>query len=145
MAASWTLGSFFPASSDGKSLVPYRQRSASMNLQLAMEVVRSGVETAISMRRSHLSRYFVFSLSGFLPFLLVATDVVLHQVSIRTLYEPLALCRLGSSRRRDAASLQSASLRVYRRAQSSGRGVVATVERLCFKPLLRRTVCRPPV
>jgi hypothetical protein len=61
---------------------------------------------------------------------LVATHVVLHRVSIRTLYEPLALCWLRSSRRSDAASFRSASLRAQPRTQSSGRGVVATVQRL---------------
>ena len=54
----------------------------------------------------------------------------LHRVSIRTLYEPLVLCRLRSSRRSDAASFESASLRAQPRAQSSGLGVVATVQRL---------------
>jgi hypothetical protein len=45
------------------------------------------------------------------------------------MYEPSALCRLRTSGRRDAASFRSASLRAQPRAQSSGLGVVATVER----------------
>jgi len=53
---------------------------------------------------------------------------VLHHVSIRTLYEPEALCRLGSYGEVDAASFRSASLRAQPRAQSSERGVVATGE-----------------
>ena len=44
-------------------------------------------------------------------FVSVATHVVLHRVSIRTFYEPLALCLLRSSWRSDAASYRSVSLR----------------------------------
>jgi len=61
-----------------------------------------------------------------LYFVAVATHVVLHRVSIRTLYEPVALCRLGSYGEVDAASFRSASLRAQPRAQSSERGIVAT-------------------
>jgi hypothetical protein len=45
------------------------------------------------------SSSLVFPSLGFLFFVSVATHVVLHHVSIRTLYEPEALCRLGFSRR----------------------------------------------
>ena len=59
-------------------------------------------------------------------FVSVTTHVVLHRVSIRTLYKPEALCRLGSYGEVDAASFRSASLRAQPRAQSSERGIVAT-------------------
>jgi hypothetical protein len=71
---------------------------------------------------------FVFLSLGSLFFVSVATHVVLHRVSIRTLYGPEALCRLGSYGEVDAASFRSASLRAQPRAQSSERGVVATGE-----------------
>ena len=67
-----------------------------------------------------------FSFVGVLFFVSVATHVVLHHVSIRTLYGPEALCRLGSYGEVDAASFRSASLRAQPRAQSSERGIVAT-------------------
>ena len=65
--------------------------------------------------------------------------------SICALYDPLALCWLRSSRRSDAASFRSASLRAQPRAQSSRCGVVATVQRLCLRLLLGRTAHRPPM
>jgi len=70
----------------------------------------------------------LFFLRWGLCFVSLATHVVLHHVSIRTLYEPEALCRLGSYGEVDAASFRSASLRAQPRAQSSERGVVATGE-----------------
>jgi len=85
-------------------------------------------QNGVSMRRSDLSRVALcFSFLGFLLLLLVATHVVLHLVSIRTLYEPVALCRLRSRRRSDAASYRSTSSRSTPYAVIGTR-VVATVD-----------------
>jgi hypothetical protein len=69
----------------------------------------------------------VFPSLASLFFVSVATHVVLHPVSIRTLCGPETLCRLGSYGEVDAASFRSASLRAQPRAQSSERGIVATL------------------
>jgi tetratricopeptide (TPR) repeat protein len=68
---------------------------------------------------------------GVCSLMMFATHVALHRVSIRTVCELRwsgARCRLGFSRRVDAASYRTASLRAKVGTQSSEHGVAATDE-----------------
>ena len=97
-------------------------------IQAGLSVIekRTSCKNGVSMRRSVVSRVDLrFSFIGFLP--LLRRMLFLHRVSIRTMYEPLALCRLRSRRTQP-------------RAQSSGLGVVATVERLSSCYFVKRHV-----
>ena len=98
---------------------------------------KSGFYETVTEVNSNLHFFWV----GLLFFSSVATHVVLHRVSIRTLFEPfLALCLLGFSRRSRCCQFSAGLVKAQRDTQSSEHGVVATVENdSCPKRPLHKT------